>query len=115
MKFFKNPLVEVFLSIMQILAGLSFLGALPGSSVGTSWFSTFFGVMLIALGVLSLWNRFFSKPSAINIAISELSEHDIAEIKSLVAAGKLIPALKLVRKKTGAGLAEAKQFIEDNF
>ncbi len=34
---------------------------------------------------------------------------DRYSMKSLVAAGKLIPAIKLVRKKTGAGPAEAKQ------
>ena len=46
-------------------------------------------------------------------ALSNLSEVDRAEIEQLIASGRKISAIKLVRERTGMGLKEAKEFVED--
>ena len=46
-------------------------------------------------------------------ALSNLSEIDRVEIEQEIASGKKISAIKLVREKTGMGLKEAKEFVED--
>ena len=46
-------------------------------------------------------------------ALRHLSEADRAEIAQEIASGKKISAIKLVRAKTGMGLKEAKEFVED--
>lgn len=46
-------------------------------------------------------------------ALRHLSEADRAEIAREIASGKKISAIKLVREKTGMGLKEAKEFVED--
>jgi hypothetical protein len=48
-----------------------------------------------------------------NPALSNLTEADRAEIAQEIASGKKISAIKLVREKTGMGLKEAKEFVED--
>ena len=45
--------------------------------------------------------------------LSNLSEGDRAEIEQEIASGKKISAIKLVRQKTGMGLKEAKELVED--
>jgi hypothetical protein len=46
-------------------------------------------------------------------ALSHLSEADRTEIAHEIASGRKISAIKLVREKTGMGLKEAKEFVED--
>ena len=46
-------------------------------------------------------------------ALDHLSDTDIAEIEQEIASGKKISAIKLVREKTGMGLKESKEFVED--
>ena len=43
---------------------------------------------------------------------NSLSDDDLANIRSALAAGEKIEAIKLYRELTGAGLAEAKQAVE---
>jgi ribosomal protein L7/L12 len=42
----------------------------------------------------------------------ELPNDGLDEVRQLAAAGKKIPAIKLYRQITGAGLAEAKEVVE---
>jgi len=42
----------------------------------------------------------------------QLSQGDRAEVARLLAEGNKIAAIKLVRERTGLGLAEAKEFVE---
>jgi ribosomal protein L7/L12 len=42
----------------------------------------------------------------------ELPDDGFDEVRQLAAAGKKIDAIKLYRQLTGAGLAEAKSFVE---
>ncbi|REE98647.1 50S ribosomal protein L7/L12 [Thermomonospora umbrina] len=44
--------------------------------------------------------------------ILPLSPETYAEVTALIGEGKLIPAIKLVRKETGLGLKEAKDYTE---
>ena len=46
-------------------------------------------------------------------ALHNLSGTDRAEIAQEIASGRKISAIKLVREKTGIGLKEAKEFVED--
>jgi hypothetical protein len=51
--------------------------------------------------------------SRIDPALSNLSDVDRAEIEREIVSGKKIAAIKLVREKTGMGLKESKDFVED--
>jgi len=46
-------------------------------------------------------------------ALRQLSEADRAELAREIASGGFISAVKLVREKTGVGLKQAKEFVED--
>ena len=46
-------------------------------------------------------------------ALRHLSDVDSTEIAREIASGRKISAIKLVRHKTGMGLMEAKEFVED--
>jgi hypothetical protein len=45
--------------------------------------------------------------------MSELSEQEKDEIKELVIRGQKIDAIKLARQKTGLGLKDAKEYVEN--
>jgi hypothetical protein len=46
-------------------------------------------------------------------ASPHLSEADRTEVLREIASGRKISAIKLVREKTGMGLKEAKEFVDD--
>ena len=44
-----------------------------------------------------------------------LTSSDYARLQAYASKGQKLSAIKYVRDKTGAGLAEAKKFVEANF
>jgi len=44
----------------------------------------------------------------------ELDPDDLAEVRALLGANQKIAAIKLVRERTGMGLKEAKDFVEQH-
>ena len=49
-----------------------------------------------------------NKPASLSLNSSDAD----AEVRALMAAGKKIEAIKLVRQRTGLGLKEAKDYVE---
>ena len=72
-------------------------------------------VTLLALLCAGVWLRMRAGRQAVppNDAIPRLDDPDLArEVRALLAGGDKIAAIRRVREKTGAGLAEAKRAVE---
>ncbi|MFV9507113.1 MAG: ribosomal protein L7/L12 [Oscillochloridaceae bacterium umkhey_bin13] len=69
-------------------------------------------VVVIALGIWLAGRRREAPAFTTPIALPQLNDADQAEIELLLAQNQKIQAIKLVRERSGCGLREAKDFVE---
>lgn len=110
MRIFTSPIVAIFFALVQIFAGLSLTGILPGFDGSPNAFSWIFGGVLIVSGLVQIVDKFSSRNKEINVSM--LTEEDSMSIKELVENGKRVEAITHVRKKTGLSLKEASDYVK---
>jgi hypothetical protein len=68
------------------------------------------GVLLTSLVFVGLRSRRPARP--LPAPVGEVSAAAMVTVRELVAAGEIVPAVKLVREDTGWGLLHAKTFVD---
>jgi hypothetical protein len=99
----------IVLSLIQIYLGMALLGLAPGFTTDNSTMTRVLGGLILAIGSIKLLKIGRAAVSDVQI---EMNEEDLAEVKALIQSGEEVPAMTVVREKTGATLAEAKEYVE---
>ena len=94
--------------LFYVAAGLFFLTAVVNffaDNLAQGAVFTALGAAFVAIG-----SSYRNKPTSATPI--ELSETQQLEVQTLVAKGKKVEAIKRVRQETGAGLGEAKTYVD---
>ena len=110
MKFLSHPIVSLLSSLFQFLYGLKLLGVIQTAGSGTTDTHKLLGGILVFSGLVGFFLRNKSVTQATTVI--NLSGDQIIEIEGLLQADRKIEAIKNVRKISGCGLLEAKNYIE---
>jgi hypothetical protein len=110
MKLLRHPVVNFILCILQLYFGLSALRILPWSPAADTLLNKFFGVVMLASGLLSAYQMM--RPRKL-FRMDNLGPDLHSEIGRLLGNEKQIEAIKLVRERTGLGLMEAKDIVDE--